>query len=379
MVPGVAFYPEMEGKPLILIEEQTLQNMDPTAQGKPVYVHHVENVDLGNLEMEMAGVWIRSFFNEADGAHWAEFTVQSDEGHEAVRRGFSLSDSYIPRKQTGPGEYHGMAYKNAVIVGEYEHLALTPTPRYQESAQVGLLTPEEFKAYNEKKLQERAALKNSKGDGKMKFNWFKSVKNEQDISPEDMVELPKSKKTVSVLKLVNEADDKAEKEAKNEYAADLSHKVKLHDGKMCNVGELLEAHKKLNEEHEALLKEHNEIKDKLPKEEGAEQNEGGEGEDKDIIGKAKEIEEHEKAEIEAGEKKKNSLAELEKLYLAKGLEVPSTLLEQKKKGIEHFDALKNAQSIAIKKELEEARLKNAKAAEEIQTVEDRVALGRQVC
>jgi hypothetical protein len=381
MVAGLAQYPEIPGAPTILIEEPTLQNMDPTAQGKPVYVHHVDEVDLSKLENEIAGVWIRSFFNEADGAHWAEFTIQSDLGHEAISKGFVLSNSYIPKQQDGPGEYHGMRYNNAITAGEYEHLALTPRPRYQESI---ILTPEEFKAYNAKKLNERMALKNSKGVSTMAFTLFgkKKIENTADLEGA-VVELPKSKKQVELSKLVNDADEKEVKEAKNEYAADLSHKVKLHDGKMCNVGELLEMHKTNSEAMEALKKENEEMKAKMPKEEGKEEgteehNSEDPAEDKEIAGKAKEIEDHEKAEMAEKEKKMNALSDLEKLYLAKGLEVPAKLQAAKKNSIEHFNALKNAQAEADK--LEAEKIKNAQSKDkdggEIKTTSDRAAEGK---
>lgn len=373
MSPGVAYYPEMEGKPLILIEEPALAEMDPTAQGKPVYVHHVDRVDLANLENEMAGVWVRSFFNEADGYHWAEFTVQSDAGHEAVKRGFVLSNSYIPLQEGGAGEYHGMGYKNSVIKGEYEHLALTPTPRYQESAQIGLLTAEEFKAYNEKKLAERKALQNSKGATQM-FNLFKKAKLENSAELEGViVELPKSKKQVELSKLLNDTDEKMEKEAKNEYAADLSHKVKLHDGKMCNVGELLEMHKKLNDEHEATKKELEELKSSMDPE--ATESTGKENEDESMAAKAKEIEEHEKSEVEEGEKKMNALAELEKMYLDKGLEVPAELKAKLSNSKENYDKLKNAQGKAMA-EAAKSLKNSSKDVPEIQTTADRVAVGK---
>lgn len=376
MVAGLAEYPEMAGAPRILIEEQTLQNMDPTAQGKPVYVHHVDSVDLSKLENEIAGVWVRSFFNEADGAHWAEFTVQSDEGHAAISKGFVLSNSYLPKKEEGPGEYHGMRYTNAITEGEYEHLALTPRPRYQESI---VLTPEEFKAYNAKKLNERLALKNSKeGASTMALNLFgkKKIENAEEVMGMS-VELPKSKKTVEILKLINEADDKAEKEAKNEYAADLSHKVKLHDGKMCNVGELLEMHKTNSEAMETMRKENEEMKAKMDPAEGAGAGEEKHDNDKDIAAKSKEVEDHEKAEKEAGEKKMNALAELEKTYLAKGLEVPTTLKANLKNSKEHFDTLKNAQAKAEAEAAE--KLKNDSASQkdggEILTTSDRAKIG----
>lgn len=263
MVAGLAEYPEMEDQPRILIEEDALTEMDPTFQGRPVYIHHVEKVELEKLEEEMAGVVVRSFFNQADGKHWVEFVVTSDEGHKCIARGWKLSNSYIPTQEGPGGDYHGVPYKTEIKAGKYNHLALTPTPRYAESV---VLTPEEFKQYNADMLEKRKALQNSKKDGgsemKLFFSKKETVKNAQDLEGLD-VTLPRTKKTVSLEQVLNDLDERMEREGKHEEMANTEHMVKLHDGTMCNVGELVEKHKMLNEEHEALKVHYDELEKAL--------------------------------------------------------------------------------------------------------------------
>src|SRR4051812_29447530 len=89
MVPGVAEYNDPEREPYrILIGETTIKNMDPTFQGKPVYVDHVEEVNLENLQQEADGYVLESFYNKLDGKHWVKFIVVSDRGKEAIQKGW---------------------------------------------------------------------------------------------------------------------------------------------------------------------------------------------------------------------------------------------------------------------------------------------------
>lgn len=305
MCAGVAEYPEMEGSPRILIEEETLRKMDPTAQGKPIYVHHVEKVDLANLQEEMAGVWVRSFFNEADGKHWAEIMVISDEGHQAVRNGWKVSNAYQPTSEGPGGMWHGVEYQAEIMDGEFTHLALTPTPRYQESV---IFSPEEFKKYNERLTEQRLALQNSsiKGERKMKLNFFKreAVKNAEDLSGME-VTLPKSNKTISLERLVNEADDRITREEKGEEMANVMHKVKLHDGSMCNVGELIEKFKTSAEENSTLRANYDELAKELHPTDAPEEDKLNEETPEEK--KAREEKEKKNAdEKKAAEEKKNS-------------------------------------------------------------------------
>jgi hypothetical protein len=250
MCEGVAEYAEKGKEPYrILIVENALKNMDPSYAGKPVYVQHVEEVDLSNIQNEADGYVLESFFNPPDGKHWVKFVVVSDEGHAAVARGWKLSNSYVPQSTTEGGEWHGVAYQNEITAGEYEHLAIVPNPRYTESV---IMTPEEFKQYNDDKKLELERLRNSddKKEKKMKFEFFKRAKVDNGIDEGMSVKLPKSKKEVTLEKLINDADKMAVD--KNAGMADPEHKVKLHDGSYMNVAELVAKHKEMHDELEEM-------------------------------------------------------------------------------------------------------------------------------
>ena len=79
MVPGVAEYSEptvKKGEPYrLLIGPDTAKNMDPSYSGKPLYVHHVDQVNLDKLQEEAAGYVSESFYNPMDGMHWVGLSL----------------------------------------------------------------------------------------------------------------------------------------------------------------------------------------------------------------------------------------------------------------------------------------------------------------
>jgi len=212
--PGVAEYKEGEHAMRILINEDTIRKMNPSFEGKPVFVKHVEDVidkPIDELKQEADGWVIRSFYNEADGDTWAEFIVVSQKGIDAINSGWKLSNAYL-KKQTDArrGLWNGVEYDEQILDGEFEHLAIVNNPRYAQSV---ILTPEEFKKYNEDKKAELLRLQNSlkqepqKLESKMPFNFFKKSKVENGIDLEGLsVMLPKTGREAALVDLINEAD-----------------------------------------------------------------------------------------------------------------------------------------------------------------------------
>ena len=324
---GVAEYAdEKTGKHYrVLLLEDALKKMDPSFRGKPAYVEHVEKVNVQRIQEEADGYVFESFFNEADSKHWVMFIVVSDEGHEAMGKGWVLSNCYTPSKLDPGGKWHGVDYVEEILDGVYEHLAFVPNPRYQESV---VMTPEQFKQYNETCRAELARLKNDaddleEGDKGMKnpFQFFakEKHKNSEELSGLSVL-LPQSKVEVSVERLVNDADER--ELHKNDAMADLKHNVKLHDGTMCNVGELLEKHKTLSDAYEDLKVKHDALAEKVNpndddanpaapahKEDNPANDDDDDADDADVAGdestkkKALEIAEHEEAEQAAAQKK----------------------------------------------------------------------------
>lgn len=202
MAPGVAEYRPAGQEPYrVMLTEDTIKAMDASYSGKPVYVRHATEIDLEKAD----GYVIESFYNPADGKHWAQFLVTTQNGLEAIRNHWKLSNCYFIKETRGGGLWHGLDYDKEVARGEYEHLAIVNDPRYEESV---ILTPEEFKAYNAKKVLEAKRLANSKEKKTVSlFSLFKKEKVENSAELENLsVILPKSKIEKTVTQLVNEAD-----------------------------------------------------------------------------------------------------------------------------------------------------------------------------
>lgn len=317
MVPGVAEYNTPAFKGRLFIGEEAIKNMDPSYKGKPVYVRHVDEIDLPNLQTEADGYVIRSFYNKSDGKHWAEFIVVSDKGHEAIAKKWKLSNAYQTKEMAGGGQWHSVEFQKEVIKGEYEHLAIVPDPRYEESI---ILTPEEFKAYNSEKESELQRLANSKETVSM-FNIFKKTKVENSSDYESLsVTLPKSKIDMTLTQLVTEMDVIKNM---NGYASG-DHMVKINDKEEMSVSQLAKKYnammmmekekaEKAENEDDEMAGEKAENEAEVPKEEAAaEKDEAKKNEDDD----------KKKKEEEMKSSKKNS------------------------KDDKHFEALKNARDKA---------------------------------
>lgn len=249
--PGVAEYRPSGKEPFrVYLNEQTIRKMDPTFAGRPVFVGHVDEVneDVDALKAEADGWVIESFFNAADGKHWSKFIVVSEKAEEAIKKGWRLSNCYVQKGPTGgPGYWNGVEYEKEIKDGEYHHLAIVPDPRYEESV---ILTPEQFKEYNERLKQDLVRLANDKSPKEpkaMKFKLFKREKVENSLNLEEMlVVLPKSKREISIANALEEFDALVEKKDEPQMANG-DHLVEYGGAKMT-LNELLVKHQALCDE-----------------------------------------------------------------------------------------------------------------------------------
>lgn len=334
--PGVAEYSEPDREPYrIFINEDTIRKMDPTFAAKPIFVEHVEGVesDLNELRKEADGWVVESFFNSADGKHWVKFITVSDKAEQAIKRGFRLSNAYVPSGPFGSGGlWNGVQYEKEVLGGEYEHLAIVRNPRYEESV---ILTPEQFKTYNENLAAELKRIANSKGDSKMAFKLFKKAKVENTTDIEGMyVTLPKSGKEVSITKLVNDMD-----QMEMDQMANGDHHVMVGDEKM-KLNDLVKKHMDCMNEMAEMKKNKMETESEVDMEKKPLDVEGdmhNEDEDDDMKAKekAKDLVKHEEKEMK--EKKENEEKEEKD-------EKKKMNAADKAKRDENFKALKNAES-----------------------------------
>lgn len=298
--PGVAEYQEPGKDPYrVFLNEDTIRSMDPSFAGRPIFVEHVDEVDenVDEVRKEADGWVVESFFNTADGKHWAKFIVVSERGDKAIRNGMRLSNAYVPRSFADGGQWNGVSYSKEITSGEYEHLAIVKNPRYEESV---ILTPEQFKQYNEDKLVELKKLSNSKdqkGDSKVKLNFFKRAKVENSVDMEGMsVVLPKSGKEMTISDLVAAHD----KIVNMQGYANGDHMVKVGENEMT-VNDLVKKHMEMNDEIEMAKKKKEDSDDEI--EEGAKEV-GDRGGDKGLDNEDEDMDEKQENEEDKAAKKK---------------------------------------------------------------------------
>lgn len=283
MAPGVAEYREPGQKPFrVLINEEVIREMGKTFPGCPVFVNHIEgDVDYAELRKNPPdGYVMESFFNRADGKHWTKFIVTTPKAVEAIAMKWRLSNAYVVKNsRAGMGQWHGVDYDKEVTAGEYEHLAIVKTPRYGESM---ILSPEEFKQYNEQKEAEllRLANSNDEGDSQMKFWKKQKVEKLENATAADIeaicLELPKTKKEVTIGDLIKNADM-----APGDCYANGDHKVKVGEEEMT-VNDLVKKHLELKQAAAAPAEEEEEEQEDAPVENEEEEEEAAAEGDKDL-------------------------------------------------------------------------------------------------
>jgi hypothetical protein len=301
MQPGICKY----DKETVLVDTDTLKRMLPTGTAKPVYIDH-QKVDLDTLKEKAAGYITESFYNELDGWAWFKLIAIDDDCHEAIAKGWSVSNAYRPTSFTHGGTKNNCPYDREITDGEFTHLAIVENPRYEGAT---IFTPEEFKNYQADLKRQLDELHNSNPtqEGRTMFKLFKNEKKEvTSVDKDTLVDLGdgKSISVEEMLNAVKKNDDdeaaKAKAEKEKENAGDPMVK--------CNEGEM-----PLSE----LVNKYNAMAEKKNAEDEKEK---------------KNAEDKEKKEAE--EKKNAEDAEKKK--------------EEEKKNSKHFEELRNANLTAGK-------------------------------
>lgn len=252
MRPGLAGY-ENE---TILVDFDGIKAMAPSMVGKPVYIHH-QDVNVDSLKQDACGYVTDSFYNENDGWFWCKFLAIDDAAHEVVAKKWSVSNAYIPTDWSESGKHNNVDYDRKMLNGEFTHLALVPNPRYEEAC---IMSPEDFKLYQEIKKAQLAELKNSKPDEqiilteqKPMLKFFKTSKQEitnadeitddtfvefqgRKISVKDLNEIMNAKKNdmrSEMRKNKDEDEDKAKEERENEVFDMDGEDVTMNELKDC--------------------------------------------------------------------------------------------------------------------------------------------------
>lgn len=259
MQPGIAKY----DNETILVDTEGMKSLIASGAGKPVYINH-QNVDLKLLKEQAAGYISDSFYNELDGWAWFKFIAVDDAAHEAVSKGWSVSNAYMPTEWGNGGTKNNCPYNREVRAGEFTHLAIVPDPRYEDAL---IMTPDDFKTYQDNLKNKLAELQNSNSKGIPMFKFFKTKKEEvsaSEIDKETIIELPDGT-SVKVEEMVNAVanakKNEKEKEEKEMENGDMEVDVQ---GEKMPLKELVNKYCKMNEKkNETESEEEEEEKETL--------------------------------------------------------------------------------------------------------------------
>ncbi len=365
MYPGVCEYNDPKiGTFRVFLNEETIRDMDRTFPGKPIYVDHVAEVpeDIDDMKLEADGYVVDSFYNAADGKHWAKFVMVSKKGLTAIQQGYRLSNTYIAESYDRGGRWNHVPYQKQVTKATYEHLALVQSPRYDESV---VLTPEEFKSYNERHELDLKRYANEKEkDDEMKFEFFKKEKlsNSSDLALTSVV-LPKSGKEYTITRLVN-AMDEVEVARTEAPVLDTSLRLKVGESEMT-VEELKSAYLALAEEIKALKEEVDEDLDE--DEEYEDDDETFDNEDDDEFDNSDEDE-----EIEKKKKMKNKADEDD--LAAKKKKSEDAKKDKKQNSLSPAEKAARARADKLRDAKRQHRMENSSVSK-VETRGDQIARG----
>ena len=297
MQPGVCGY-ENE---TILVDTECMKKMLTTAEGLPVYIDH-QKVKLDTLKEDAAGYITGSFYNELDGWGWFKIIIIDDDAHRAAQQKWRVSNAYRVKQFGNGGTKNNVPYDREIKDAEFTHLAIVQNPRYEGAL---ILTPDEFKRYQEEKRAELAEKQNSKpskGFFMAGFKFFKNKREEvSEIDDDTMVDIGDGQ-TVSVKELRNSLVE--EKKAAAKRLEDEKRNKKNEDdmveceGEKVPMKDLIASYKK-----NKMKKNESETEEEKKKAKEKADKENAEKEEKE----KKEKEEKENKERDE-EEKKNALA-----------------------------------------------------------------------
>lgn len=139
--PGIVDYTEDGQRETVLIKKEVLDKMNPSFLGKPVFnlTHKIIDAETAfnftDEEKEKLAVGIISGvgYDEKSGYFFADAMIWDDDTIKNIDdNGFNVSCAYVP--EAGPGGvYNNVPFDEEVVGGEYHHLAVVESPRYQDA------------------------------------------------------------------------------------------------------------------------------------------------------------------------------------------------------------------------------------------------------
>lgn len=117
----------------ILVSQEALQMLAPTARGIPVVIDHpaelITDENVGTLGI--VGRVSEMEYDSISDIWYAEFVVETPEAVQLLSTGWGVSTAWFGDKYASGGTHNNVGYDRELIEGRYEHLAIVKTPRYE--------------------------------------------------------------------------------------------------------------------------------------------------------------------------------------------------------------------------------------------------------
>lgn len=258
IAPGLVSYKDIDCG-ICRLDKETIDSMLPSFIGKPLTILH-QKCNPGTLDKVLNGVVTGCYYNAQTGKFHAKFIATTDEAHQRIADGDSVSCAYdVDVSTLGPGgTMHGIPYHQQINGGTFTHLAIVPADkaRYEDS-------------YIDAVDSGMRVFQNSKGEGrllrdkpkqedksmlKFKFHFPLSIeKVENSVDPENTFVDIKGKK-VSVKALID-AHNSKKQENVEEVSEDSQIEILNSKGEKVKVSvkDLVEAYNSTDED-EAMKK-----------------------------------------------------------------------------------------------------------------------------
>lgn len=132
LTPGLVSYEDV-GAGIAWLSKETIINMLPSFQGKPVVIDHIDVTEKSYTD-HAVGYITRVWFDDMQGWAMCNFILIDDKAKDKISKGYSVSCAYdqVVTDPTG-GEKNAIHYHEEIMSGVGNHLALVTSPRYEEA------------------------------------------------------------------------------------------------------------------------------------------------------------------------------------------------------------------------------------------------------